>query len=275
MAGRLAGRVAIVTGAASGFGRATATLFAAEGAHVVVGDLDASGGRETVDRIRSEGAGAELVVGDVADRATALALVERAVSSFGQLDVLVNNAGIAQPSQVDTWNVDESEWDRVIQTDLRSIYTCCRAAIPAMIDAGGGAIVNVSSISVRVSIGGSAYAAAKGGMLSYTRASAPELAPKNIRINCVSPGMMRTPMLTGERMGLSPTEQQERIAALGQLVPMGHCGSVDDIAHAVLFLSSDEAAYITGQEIVVDGGYVVRAMMTAPPGGYTTAVDVT
>jgi NAD(P)-dependent dehydrogenase (short-subunit alcohol dehydrogenase family) len=268
VARRLDGKVAIVTGAASGFGREAASLFAAEGADVVIGDLDEAGGKETIEAIVSKGSRAELVVGDVSTSDTAREMVERAVSTFGKLDILVNNAGIAQPSQVDTWGVDEDEWDRVIRTNLRSVFICSRAAIPAMLDAGGGAIVSVSSISVHVSVGGSAYCATKGGILSFTRCIAAELAPHNVRANCVSPGIHRTPMSTGERMGLTPAEQDERIAAMGSIVPMGHCGGVDDIANTMLFLASDDAKYITGQEVIVDGGYVVRTMMMVPPGGY-------
>jgi NAD(P)-dependent dehydrogenase (short-subunit alcohol dehydrogenase family) len=269
MAGRLDGNVAIVTGAASwGFGRTTAVLFAREGANVVVADIDESGLEQTVDLITDNGGKAEYVVGDVSTSETASALVECAHSSFGTVDVLVNNAGIAQPSQVDTWSVDDDEWDRVITTNLRSVFVCSRAVIPSMLRAGRGSIVNLASISVHVSVGGSAYCATKGGIMSYTRATAAELAPGNVRMNCVSPGIHRTPMSTGERMGLSPAEQEERIAAMGQIVPMGHTGDVDDIANAVLFLASDEAKYVTGQEIVVDGGYVVRTMMMVPPGGF-------
>ncbi len=269
MASRLDGKVAIVTGAASaGFGRATALHFAREGAHVVVGDVDERGARETVNAMRAIGASAECVVGDVSQKDTANTLVDHALSSFGALDILVNNAGVAQPSQVDTWSVDDEEWDRVVATNLRSVFVCSRAAIPTMLAAGRGSIVNLASISVHVSVGGSAYCATKGGIMSYTRATAAELAPGNVRINCVSPGIHRTPMSTGERMGLSPAEQDERIAAMGGIVPMGHCGDVEDIAQAVLFLASDEAKYVTGQEIVVDGGYIVRSMMMVPPGGY-------
>jgi dihydroanticapsin dehydrogenase len=268
VSGRLNGKIAIVTGAASGFGRATATLFAREGASVVIGDLDEAGGKETVDHIMASGSRAELVVGDVATADTAQAMVDRAVSTFGRVDVLINNAGIAQPTQVDTWNADEEEWDRVVRTNLRSVFVCSKAAIPAMLDGGGGAIVSVSSISVHVSVGGSAYCATKGGILSFTRCIAAELASSNVRANCVSPGIHRTPMSTGERMGLSASEQEERIAALGQIVPVGHCGDVDDIANAILFLATDEAKYVTGQEVIVDGGYVVRTMMMVPPGGY-------
>ena len=235
---------------------------------IVIGDLDERGAKETVEQVAGRGGRASYVIGDVSTSDMASSLVDRALSDFGKLDILVNNAGIAQPSQVDTWNVDDDEWDRVIATNLRSVFVCSRAAIPKMLEAGHGAIVNLASISVHVSVGGSAYCATKGGIMSFTRATAAELAPGNVRINCVSPGIHRTPMSTGERMGLSLSEQAERIGAMGQIVPMGHCGDVDDIAHAVLFLAGDEAKYITGQEIVVDGGYVVRTMMMVPPGGF-------
>jgi NAD(P)-dependent dehydrogenase (short-subunit alcohol dehydrogenase family) len=138
------------------------------------------------------------------------------------------------------------------------VFLCSKLAIPAMRERGRGAIVNISSIAASVSIGGAAYAAAKGGIVSYTRHAAPELAPLGIRMNCVAPGFMRTPMATGERHGLTPEEQEVRLAGMGKLVPMGHTGSTMDIAEAVLFLASDEAGYITGQELVVDGGYLVR-----------------
>ena len=142
--------------------------------------------------------------------------------------------------------------------NLKSVYLCSRATIPSLLDAGGGAIVNVASISASVCIGGSAYAATKGAILSYTRHVAVELAARNVRVNCVSPGYMRTPMSTGERHGLSLEEQEERLEGFARRVPMKRVGSVDDIANAILFLASDEASYISGQEIVVDGGYLVR-----------------
>jgi 3-oxoacyl-[acyl-carrier protein] reductase len=154
--------------------------------------------------------------------------------------------------------VPEETWDRVLQVNLKSVYACSRAAIPAILDAGGGAIVNVASIAASVCVGGSAYAATKGAILSYSRHVGAELARRGVRVNCVSPGYMRTPMSTGERQGLTEEEQEERIQGFARLVPMKRAGSVDDIANAILFLASDEAAYITGQEIVVDGGYLVR-----------------
>jgi 3-oxoacyl-[acyl-carrier protein] reductase len=255
---RLAGRIAIVTGGSSGFGRATAERFAEEGARIVVADLDEKGGVETCRRVEAAGSDAELVVGDVSTLDVAKQAVERALSRFGGLDVLVNNAGIAQADLRDSWNTTEETWDRVIRVNLRSVYACSKAAIPVMLERGRGSVVNVASIAASSPVGGSAYAATKGAILSYTRQVARELAERGIRVNCVSPGFMRTPMSTGERAGLSPHEQDARIAAFGERVPMGRAGSVDDIANAILYLASDEAAYVTGQEIVVDGGYLVR-----------------
>jgi NAD(P)-dependent dehydrogenase (short-subunit alcohol dehydrogenase family) len=261
--GRLDGKVAIVTGGGSGFGRATALRFAAEGARVVIGDLDEAGSRATIDGIARhllvDGASvARNVVGDVSDPSVAARLVDTALEGFGALTTLVNNAGVAQRTARDTWDVDAEVWDGVIQTNLRSVYACSRAAIPAMVDAGGGSIVNLASIAASVCVGGAAYAASKGAVLSYTRHTARELAARGVRVNCVSPGYMRTPMSTGERDGLGPDEQEARLAEFARRVPMRRVGTPDDIANAVLFLASDESGYVTGQELVVDGGYVVR-----------------
>ena len=255
---KLEKKIAIVTGGSSGFGRATAERFAREGARVVIADLDEQGGNETCRRVAAAGADAELVVGDISALDGARRAVERAVARFGGLDVLVNNAGIAQTDLKDTWEASEDVWDRVIRVNLRSVYACSKAAIPVMLERGRGSIVNVASIAASSPDGGSAYAATKGAILSYTRQVARELADRGIRMNCVSPGFMRTPMSTGERMGLSAEQQDARIAAFGERVPMGRAGSVDDIANAILYLASNEAAYVTGQEIVVDGGYLVR-----------------
>ena len=255
---RLAGKTAIITGGGSGFGRATAVRFGAEGANVVIADLDEGGGLETARLVAATGSDADVVVGDISMSPGAEQAVARARERFGGVDILVNNAGISQSDQRDTWNTTEDTWDRVIQTNLKSVYVCSRAAIPSIIEAGGGAIVNVASIAASVCVGGSAYSATKGAILSYTRHVGAELARHGVRVNAVSPGYMRTPMSTGERHGLTAEEQEERIAGFGRLVPMRRAGSVDDIANAILFLASDEAAYITGQELVVDGGYLVR-----------------
>ncbi len=255
---KLNGKVAIVTGSASGFGRATAARLAEEGASVVVADLDATGGAETVDMVTHIGAEAELVLADISTLAGATETVNRAVERFGGLDILVNNAGIAQGTERNTWDCDEELWDRVIQVNLKSVYACTKAAVPQMRARGGGAIVSVASIAASVCVGGAAYAATKGGIISFTRHVSRELAAEGIRVNCVSPGFMRTPMSTGVRQGLNDEEQDARIEGFGRLVPMRRAGSVLDIANAIVYLASDDSAYVTGQEIVVDGGYLVR-----------------
>jgi NAD(P)-dependent dehydrogenase (short-subunit alcohol dehydrogenase family) len=254
---RLDGRIAIVTGASSGFGRAIAVRLAEEGASVVVADLDEAPGEETVALVEKAGGAGELVVGDVATDAGARTLVERAQARFGTVDILVNNAGIAPPERGETWDAPEDSWDRVIRVNLKSVYLCSRAVIPVLLAKGTGSIVNIASIAATRAVSGASYAAAKAGMLGYTHQVATELAPRGVRINCVSPGYMRTPMSTGERDGLDAAQQDERIAAFGRLVPMGRAGSVEDIAAAVAYLASDDARYVTGQEIVVDGGFLV------------------
>ena len=257
MTGRLASKVAIVTGGASGFGRATALLFAAEGARLLVADLDEVRGKETVEDIAGRGGEAGLFVGDVSEKSTADGMVSDVVTRYGALHVLVNNAGIAQGGER-TWDAPEEVWDRVLRTNLRSVYVCSRAAVPAMLASGSGSIVNVASIAASVSVGGSAYAAAKGGMLSYTRHVAVELAP-TVRVNCVSPGFMRTPMSTGERVGSTPEQQEQRMAMFATYSPMGRVGSADDVANAALFFASDDSSFVTGRELVVDGGHLVRS----------------
>ena len=256
--GRLDDKVAIVTGGASGFGRATALRFAHEGARVVVVDLDEPRGSAVVDEVRATGSEGRLVIGDVSSLDVANEAVTAAVDGLGRLDVLVNNAGIVQGDDRDTWDTTEEKWDLVLQVNLRSVFVCSKAAIPVMLQAGGGSIVNVASIAASVCTGGSAYAASKGAILSYTRHTARELARRGVRMNAVSPGFMRTPMTTGEREGLDEAAQEERVAGFASHLPMKRMGAMDDIADAILFLASDEASYITGQEVIVDGGYVVR-----------------
>ena len=255
---RLEGKVAIVTGSGSGFGQAAAVRFAEEGARVVVVDIDKTGGADTLERLAALGVQGELVVADVSTAQGANEAVAAAVARFGGVDILVNNAGIVQGSLHDTWDCDEEIWDTILRVNLKSVYVCTRAAVPKMIERGGGSIVNTASIAASCCVGGAAYAASKGGMLSYTRHVSRELAARNIRVNCVSPGFMRSPMTTGERLGLPADEQEARLADFGRRVPMKHVGAMLDIANAMLYLASDESAYVTGQEVVVDGGYLVR-----------------
>jgi NAD(P)-dependent dehydrogenase (short-subunit alcohol dehydrogenase family) len=249
----------MVTGSASGFGRETAVRLAEEGASVVVVDVDAANGAETVGLVRAAGSDGVLAVEDISTVDGARRAVAAGIERFGGLDVLVNNAGISQSEpQRDTWDADEEIWDRLLRVNLKSVYACSRAAVPELLARGGGSIVNIASIAASCCVGGSAYAASKGAILSYTRHVSRELATRGVRVNCVSPGFMRTPMTTGERHGLSPDEQEARLEEFGGRVPMKYCGSMRDIANAVLYLASDESAYVTGQELVVDGGYLVR-----------------
>jgi NAD(P)-dependent dehydrogenase (short-subunit alcohol dehydrogenase family) len=254
---RLSDRIAIVTGASSGFGRATAVRLAEEGASVVIADVDERGGEETAALVEKAGGEAELVVGDIATDAGARLAMERTLARFGTVDVLVNNAGIAPPERGDSWDAPEESWDRVIRINLKSVYLCSKAVIPVLLAKGGGSIVNIASIAATRAVSGGSYAAAKAGILGYTHQVATELAGHGVRINCVSPGFMHTPMTTGERDGLDPAAQEARLAAFGRRVPMQRTGSVDDIAAAVAYLASDDSRYVTGQEIVVDGGYLV------------------
>ncbi len=255
---RLRNKVAIVTGGSSGFGRATSIRFGEEGARVVVADLDEEWGKQTVSLVEQAGGQASLILGDVATTAGAGAVVGHALERFGALDVLVNNAGIAQRDPEDSWDTSEATWDEVLRVNLKSVYLCSKFAIPHMLERGGGAIVNVASIAASCSVGGSAYGAAKGGILSYTRQVSREVAARGVRINCVSPGYMRTPMSTGERRGATPEEQEGQMARFAALSPMKRAGEAMDIAEAILYLASDESRYVTGQEVVVDGGYLVR-----------------
>ena len=247
-----------MTGGASGFGETTALRFAEEGARVVVADLDEVWGKASVAQIEKAGGEATLAVGDIATFEGAQGAVACAVDTYGALDVLVNNAGIAQHDLQDTWDSSEETWDRILRVNLKSVFLCCKHAIPHMLERGGGSIVNVASIAASCSVGGAAYGATKGGILSYTRQVSRELAARNVRINCVSPGYMRTPMSTGERRGATPEEQEAAMERFARLAPMGRAGSTLDIADAILYLASDESRYVTGQEIVVDGGYLVR-----------------
>jgi NAD(P)-dependent dehydrogenase (short-subunit alcohol dehydrogenase family) len=255
---RLQGRIALITGGASGFGRATALRFAEEGARVAIADLDEDWGKRALGEIEARGAQGLLVIGDIATAEGAQRAVDRTVERFGGLDVLVNNAGIAQTARAESWNMPEELWDRVLRVNLKSVYLCSRAAIPHMLAKGRGAIVNVASIAVNSAVGGVAYGASKGGVLSYTRHAAVDLASRGVRVNAVSPGYMNTPMVTGERRGASPSDQRRRLEEMSHYAPMGRHGEADDIANAIVYLASDEARYVTGQELVVDGGYLVR-----------------
>ncbi|HII40192.1 MAG TPA: glucose 1-dehydrogenase [Thermoplasmata archaeon] len=248
--GALHGKVALLTGAASGIGRATAILFGREGAAVVVFDLKDEG-RGVVDTIAKAGGRAAFVRGDVTSAADCETAVQQAVSEFGRLDILFNNAGIIRrASVVDT---TEEEWDRVMSVNVKSIFLLSKAAIPVMARTGGGVIVNTASGWGLV--GGrnaASYCASKAAVVNLTRAMALDHAAQHIRVNCVCPGDTDTAMLREEARQLG--EDVERFLAGSAQRPMGRMGRPEEIAQAALFLASDASSYVTGTALVVDGG---------------------
>ena len=246
MSDRLQGKVAAITGASMGLGQAVATLFAAEGAQVVVADLNAQAGQETVNRIRAQGGEAVLVQMDVRQAQDAERLTRATVESFGRLDVLVNNVGVqVNKDVVDT---SEEEWDFVVDTNLKSMFLCSKYAVAQMRQQGGGNIICISSLSGLVGNGLQAsYNASKHGVIGLVRSMAVDHASDNIRVNVVCPGSMNTP--------LTETIPEEKLAPYREANLMKRFAAPGEIAQAVLFLASDEASFVTGSVLVADGGY--------------------
>jgi NAD(P)-dependent dehydrogenase (short-subunit alcohol dehydrogenase family) len=247
---RLQGKVALITGAAHGMGEVEANMFAKEGAKVVVADLLEAEGKQVVEAIAKDGGESLFVRLDVTNEAEWRQAVESAVARFGKLDILVNNAGISGSAGADLLSTEA--WDRVMAVNAKGVFLGLKYAIPAMQRAGGGAIVNISSISgfVGQDYIHMAYNASKGAVRIMTKSAAVQYAKDGIRVNSVHPGVM-PPMLTSTR-GADSAERQRLLAK----VPMGRAGHREEVGYAVLFLASDEASYITGTELVVDGGYL-------------------
>jgi NAD(P)-dependent dehydrogenase (short-subunit alcohol dehydrogenase family) len=242
---RLVDRVAVVTGGASGIGLATARRFAAEGAHVVVGDVDPTSGKAAADEV-----GGLFVQVDVTDPEQVAALFQAAVDTYGGLDIAFNNAGISPPDDDSILTTGLDAWRRVQEVNLTSVYLCCKAAIPHMQTRGRGSIINTASF---VALMGAAtpqiaYTASKGAVLALTRELAVIHARENIRVNALCPGPLRTELL----MSYLNTEEKKRRRLVH--VPMGRFGEAKEIAQAALFLASDESSYITGTDFLVDGG---------------------
>ena len=248
---RLEGKVAIVTGGAHGMGAAEARLFAREGARVVIADIREEDARQVEAEIAEAGGEAMFVELNVADEAAWESAVQQTVARFGKLDVLVNNAGISGSRETDFRSTDA--WDRLMSINARGVFLGMKYAIPEMQKAGGGTIVNISSISgiVGQEYVHPGYNASKGAVRIVTKAAAVQHAKEGIRVNSVHPGMM-PPMLGSENR--DPAQRQASLAN----VPMGRPGEVEEVANAVLFLASDEASYITGAELVVDGGFTAK-----------------
>jgi NAD(P)-dependent dehydrogenase (short-subunit alcohol dehydrogenase family) len=254
-------KVAVITGAGSGMGKAAAELFASNGAAVLVADIDAEAGEEVAGAIRERGGRALGLGTDVTSAAEVEAMIAAAEREWGGLDVLYNNAGLwllgidgYEEGKTDAPSplLTEDIWDRTIAVSMKGTYLSCRFGIPALRRRGGGSIINVSSIAAfRVGSGASdAYTAAKGGVLSMTRSLAVEHAPEGIRVNCLVPGPIETPM--------SDAIPPDRRVEFSELIPLRRWGTAEDVAQMALFLASDASAYCTGQPYVVDGGYLAQ-----------------
>jgi len=264
MAGRLDGKVALVMGAGAsgpgwGNGKAAAVLFAREGARVFCVDLVHEAAQQTVAIIRGEGGEAEAFQADVSDGAAVAGAVEGCLEAFRGLDLLDNNVGILEVGG--PVELSEESWDRQMAVNLRSMYLACKHAIPAMLRGGGGAIVNIGSIAGLRYLGVPyiAYSASKGAVTAFTRAVALQYADQGIRANSIAPGLMNTPMIVEPLAdAYAAGDVEEMIAARDRQCPMGHMGDAWDVAYAALFLLSDEAKYVTGTELVVDGGITAQ-----------------
>lgn len=247
----VAGRRAIVTGAANGIGRATAALLAAEGARVLLADVDGAAGEAAASAIRDSGGDARFVRCDVTSEADCQAAVAEATRAFGGLDILCNNAGIIRRATVVDTTLDE--WARVLAVNLTAVFLMSRAAIPVMAGGGGGAIVNTGSgWGLRGGDRAAAYCASKGGVVNLTRAMAIDHGPQRIRVNCVCPGDTDTAMLRDEAHQLGHAEDAFLEVAAER--PLARLGQPEDVARAVLYLVSDASSWVTGTTLVVDGG---------------------
>ena len=245
---RLEGKVALISGGARGQGAAEAKLFAGEGAKVVFGDILDDLGKQVEAEIHEVGGEALYVHLDVTNAADWASAVEAAVSRYGRLDVLVNNAGITIRKNVE--DTTEEDWDRIMAINAKGVFLGTKQAIPAMRESGGGSIVNISSTAGLVGspYSGASYAATKGAVRLFTKATAIQYAKESIRCNSVHPGLLETPM--NRDMLADAAHREERT----QRIPLGRVGTAEDVAYGVLYLASDEASFVTGSELVIDGG---------------------
>jgi NAD(P)-dependent dehydrogenase (short-subunit alcohol dehydrogenase family) len=254
--GRVEGRVALVTGGASGIGRAAARALAAEGARVGIGDVDEQGGERAAEEIRAAGGDAFFRRTDVRSSADVEAFVRQAVERHGSLDVMFNNAGVAIPGSAG--EMSEEDFQRVIDINLTGVWRGMRFAIPEMLKTGGGSIINSSSVQAAVGfVGWAGYAASKGGIDSLTKQTAVEYAARGIRINAIIPGTILTEM--NEKVMRDSGNPDAVMAGWTSMHPIGRVGYPEEVAAAVVFLASDESSFVTGELLRVDGGMVVKA----------------
>jgi len=255
MAGRVEGKVALVTGGASGIGRATALTFAREGAKLVIADMNEDGGQQTVHMITENGGEATFVQVDVTSASAVEALISKTVETYGRLDCAHNNAGVTQRAYPPTAEFPEEDWHRVLAVNLTGVWLCMKYEIPQMLQQGGGAIVNTTSVAGLVRLAGrAAYVASKHGVVGITRTAALEYAQQGIRVNCVCPGYIRTPMVAYVLQKEGEQLEQQMVAR----EPIGRLGTPEEVAETVVWLCSDAASFVTGHTMTVDGGFVAQ-----------------
>ena len=253
MSDLFAGKVALVTGAAHGIGRASALAFAREGAQVVVADVVVDGGEETANLVRDRGGEAIFVRCDVTRSTDVRALVERTIETYGRLDAAHNNAGITT-EQVPAADISEEDFDRVLAVNLKGVWLCMKYEIPAMLASGGGAIVNAGSSAAVVGLPQyGAYTASKHGVAGLTRSAALDYAKRGVRINCVCPGATRTRMMLG-----SIEENPERGEIINRTIPIGRMGEPEEVAELAVWMCSDRASFVVGVVVSADGGTVAQ-----------------
>ena len=251
MAERLAGKVALITGAGGGQGRAAALMFAKEGARVVVSDVKVDGGNETVQMVRAAGGHAEFIASDVSKAVQVEAAVQCAVKTYGSLHIMYNNAAVLHRRDAPVTTLDEEIWHQVLDINLKGVFLGCKFAVPAIIAAGGGSIINTSSLAGLLGVGNvHAYTAAKGGVISLTRAVAMSYAKDKVRCNVICPGAVDTPMMAH----VLHSENRRLREGYERNHPLGRVGTPEDIASMALFLASDESSWVTGSVFTIDGG---------------------